>query len=469
MKRMLIFLLAVALCCGFLGYSYAAISATAEDMTFSETVRFGDPSVLDGRRVQFAYVYGNHMLWEVDYRFGPEDSYEVDYSFSQDYLQDGVQSEREALTVYSHAGVGMSMSGGEGFQPSYSGYGQMLRAVAARTPNGEEFEMNLKLKDYVDYHEYNFDLDYQSDRYVCHEHVDLMTMLDGEHTYEDSPSYEALSSLFRFPVTDSQVVSIKVQKGPDGQIWGIYFNAEDDTFISVHSAATDDGIYCIPVYRSSPDSDEILPGEYTLGMGLYFIPWKPYDDGYTYSGGLQRVTLDGAQAKNILPLPEDTAVCGLKLDGEAGAVWVLTLEDDTYILNRMSLDGSKHDRLELMTLKGNRPAGTPVWYRRNGLTLICVDQQISLVTESEDPKVEFTVPMGEAAEFFHHFEQATGGMFYADGMLYLMDHSQHDKFLNVTVYDRTGLRYWAEYRSNLVELNPYPSPSARYDEPVRIE
>ncbi|MBR2048182.1 MAG: hypothetical protein IJ960_06245 [Oscillospiraceae bacterium] len=470
MFRVLAFVLAVALCGGFLISSYTAITDTAGDMTFTENVRFGDPSVLDGRRVQFDYQCGDHMLWAVDYRFGPEDRHSVEFTFDQHPVVSRPRETRESLTVYTHSGIDMSMSGGNGFQPGHSGYGEMLRAVAARTPDGGEFEMNLKLKDYLDYHQFNFELDYTSDKYVCHEHVDMMILLDEENTYGDSPCYEDFSQLFRFPVMDSQIVSIKVQKGPDGKIWRIYFNTEDQTSVNVYNTATDEGLYCIPVYRGAPDSEEMLPGEYAQGMGVYFIPWKPYDDGYTYANSRQRVTLDVEQAQNILPLPEDTAVYGMQLDEETGNVWVLTLEDGIYALNRITPEGGSI-RLELMTLQSDQDFQSPTWYRNNGLTLIYANRQIALVSEGEVPKLELNVPVGEAFEGFYSFRRETGAMLWADGVLYLMDHPHFRNFLNVMAFDPTGLLYWGEYQCSMLPedvYGTYPYVEARY-QPAVIE
>lgn len=457
MIRVLAFLLAVGCCIGLMAGTYTAISDTGDEVSFTEKVHYGDPSVMDGRTVRFGVDCGDHMRWRFDYRFGPEDSHDTEFLFSQDNLSVFSPQETAVLEVYVHSGAGMSSSGGNGFETGSTGYGDMIRTVAALTPAGGELEMNLKLADFLDYHSPNFSLDYTSDRYGCMEYVDVFSQISSGD-YVDSPSYRDFCDLFRFPVLPDQIVSIQISKDEMGIIRNVYYNMENDIQINVINAATEEGLYCVPVYLKNFGTNQVIPGEYAQGMGMYFIPWKIYENGYSYSGGKQAVTLDVSNAKNIWPMPETAVVYRLEVDEETQTAWMLSLEDGVYVLTWLDLAGKQVlERLELMDYDPESGEDQPSLYSSNGLIMVCVGEQLALVT-MQDPKVEFIVPMGEVRNGFYYFTSKTGTMLYEDGVLYLADRPYYNDYLNVMVFDKTGPLFHGEYNCSLFDAqggNPY--------------
>lgn len=450
MIRVLAFLIAVGCCIGLISGSYRAISDTGDDVTFTETVRFGDPSVMDGRIARFGVRCGDHMLWDFTYRFAAGDSHDTEFVFSQNWIPESSLHDAEVLSVYAHTGVGMSTSGGDGISVSATGYGNMIRAVADMTPDGEEFAMNLKLKDYVDYHELNFEINYWTDEFICVEYVDLFSSMTGPGVY-DSPCYDAFKQLFRFPVLEDQIVSVTLEKSAEGNITALYYNMETDVQISILNDATGNGIYCIPVYRASNRSTTVIPGEYALGSGLYFIPWKAADSTQViYENGRQAITLDVANAENLYPLPETAWVCGLRVEEQTNTAWILSLEEGVYVLTWLDLaEGKVLSRLELMPCGPAPEESLPVWYVRDGLMAVRASGALALVTTEDSPNLEFVVALGEAAAGFYYFEQETGNMIYEDGVLYLADVPYYNEHLNVMAYDKTGPLFWGNYECSL--------------------
>lgn len=457
MIRVLAFLLSVVCCAGLICGTYTAIADTGDEVSFRETVHFGDPAVMDGRRVRFGVDCGDHMRWRFEYRFGPEDSHDTEFLFSQNSLYSAIRWETDALEVYVHSGTAMSVSGGNGFETDNTGYGLMIRTVAALTPAGGELEMNLKLADYLDYHSPNFNLDYVSDRYVCMEYVDMFSQI-SHGNYVDSPSYKDFCNLFRFPVLPDQIASIKICKDELGNIRDVYYNMENDIQISVINAATEEGLYCIPVYLKDFATNQVIPGEYAQGMGVYFIPWKEIHDGSVTSQSHQPVTLDVANAKNIWPLPETAVVYRLEVDEDTQTAWMLSLEDGVYVLTRLDLaEQQVLDRLELMVYDPESGESQPSLYISNGLMMVCVGEQLALVT-TQTPRVEFIVPMGEARNGFYYFTGKTGAMLYEDGVLYLADRPYYNDYLNIMAFDETGPLFHGEYNCSLFDAqggNPY--------------
>jgi hypothetical protein len=449
MIRTLCFLVAVCCCIGLISGSYSAILDTGDEVTFTEEVLLGDPGVLDGRVAEFGVCYGRNLVWDFTYRFGAEDSHETEVLFSQQPFTEGVQDAQDVLSVYAHSGWGASSTGG--MELGTNGYAAMISTVAAVTQKGEQREMNLKLADFVDFHALNYHVDYMTDQYICNEYVDQLSYMSGIDTTYDSPSYEAFSRLFRFPVQPDEIVTISVWVNEAGAVSDINYNALSDYMVSVVSCATDAGVYCVPVYRNDATGTAV-PGEYAQGMGVYFIPWKAYDDGSVYAEGRQCVTLDVANAENVCPLPETTLPCGLSMDEAGDAVWLLSQEAGVYVLTQLDLRTNQVlDRFELME-KG-QGGGTPKWYIQNDLMLVYANGKLALLTTDGTPALEFIAPTGEASDGLYYITTKTGALIYEDGLLYLADAPYFNSILNMMVFDENGPVYWGNYHCSLFDCN----------------
>ena len=219
MIRTLCFLVAVCCCIGLISGSYTAILDSGNDVTFTEEVLLGDPSVLDGRVAAFGVCYGEHLLWDFTYRFGEADHCETSVRFSQEAIHEYIPNAQQPLNVYEQSGWGANTTGG--MQLSPNGYGAMIGTVVSMTQRGTEGKMNLRLADFVEYHAPAFGLNYVSDRYICNEYVDCFSHITGLQAWADSPSYEAFSQLFRFPVQDDDIVTITVWVNEAGGVSGV--------------------------------------------------------------------------------------------------------------------------------------------------------------------------------------------------------------------------------------------------------
>lgn len=451
MIRTLSFLLAICCCIGLISGTYSAIAETGDDVTFREEVLFGDPAVMDGRTAKFGVNYGEHLLWQFEYRFGPEDSHDTNVIFSQTAIPESVYEPHEVLSIYAHSGWGASTSGS--FDMGTSDYAAMFQTVAALTPKGGQKEMNLRLKDFIDYHALNFDLNYRSDRYICVEFVDMFAQLSGVGVDFQSPSYTPFNQLFRFPVQEEEIATVSVWVNDAGGVDSLNYDSLSDYTVAVVNCATDEGLYCIPVYRNEK-TGEAIPGDYSQGMGLYFIPWVEYDDGSVYDGGLQCVTMGVSKARNICPLPEDTTACGLSIDEERGYAWLLTLEDGQYFLTRLSLDTKQPlDRFPLMAHDPEAGSYRPQWYIREELMAVYAGGQLALISTGGAPSLEFIVPIGDTATGFYYLTTKTCAMVYEDGILYLADTPYYNNHLNVMAFDRSGPLFWGNYFCSLYDCN----------------
>ena len=72
MKKVIVFLLVIALAIGGIGAAHAAVTASQDDLVLYPTIQVGDPAVLEGLTAGLTFACGDHLRWHTDYPFGGE-------------------------------------------------------------------------------------------------------------------------------------------------------------------------------------------------------------------------------------------------------------------------------------------------------------------------------------------------------------------------------------------------------------
>lgn len=470
MIRVIAFVIALSCCVGLISWTHNALTDAGDDLVFTEEVLYGDGAVLDGRVISSSIECGNHMTWYVTAAFGEEDRFDTEFVFTQEKRETEDWYDWNTFEVYATNGWGASTSGT--FELRNTASGDMIRAVAAMTPDGEEKQMNLSLKNYMDYHTLDYELRYTSDTMTCDEWLNCTehfyaqwsdSLLDFDaYVSNTCPSYLAFCELFRFPVQEDEIVSVTVEKNFEGGINDINYNVINSPEIRFVTALNGSGVYCIPVFVKNGQSAEALKGEYAQGMGIYFIPWKErteYVSGVGYvsasTGAVREVTLDVENAKNIYPLPETAIVYGLEVDEETGTAWMLSLEEGTYALTQIDLENAAIlRRLEVLTTDPDSEDNYPTWHCREDVMLIEVGGKLALVDLSGEPEVDFVIELGQTREGFQYFSGDSGGIWYDGETLILAGCRYYDESVfNVLAYDKSGPLYWGQFGCSVYECN----------------
>lgn len=465
MIRVIAFVIALSCCIGLISGTHNALTDAGDDLIFTEEVLYGDGAVLDGRVICSSIECGDHMTWNTTYTFGEEDRFDTEFVFTQEKRTTETAQNWNTFEVYATNGFGASTTGS--FDLRNTAGGDMIRAVAAVTPDGEEKQMNLSLKNYTDYHLLDFELSYSSDAVFCDEWVSATDHIfaqwdhdpvDFETYVKDvSPSYLDFCELFKFPVQDDEIVSVVVEKDFGGGICSLDYNTLNSPEIRFVTAVNDSGAYCIPVYVKDGNAAEALPGEYAYGMGIYFIPWKFAPGAYARSDGetARSATLDVENAENIYPLPETTIVYGLEVDEEAGTAWMLSLEEGVYVLTQLDLgEAAILRRLEVVEADVDAESYYPTWHCRESVMLVEVCGNLALVDLTGEPEVDFVIALGETREGFYYFSSDSGGLWYDGKMLILTGCRYYDeKALTILACDASGPLYWGEFGCSIFEGN----------------
>ena len=183
MKKVIVFLLVMALAIGGIGFAHAAVTASQDDLVLYPTIQVGDPAVLEGLTAGLTFACGDHLIWKTDYPFGGEAG--TEFRYHRKPVQPPTTYSHNTMDVWLNGGMSSSVSGGC-FSPRASEYGNLLDAVAKETPAGGSRTMTLRMADYVGHYRPDYQLRYDDERRYCTEDADLYALLIREDSHTGS-------------------------------------------------------------------------------------------------------------------------------------------------------------------------------------------------------------------------------------------------------------------------------------------
>ena len=448
MKKVIVFLLAIALAIGGIGAAHAAVTASQDDLVLYPTIQVGDPTVLDGLTAGLTFACGNHLIWKTDYPFGGEAV--TEFIYHRKPIQPPTTYSHNTMDVWLNGGMSSSVSGGF-FSPRASEYGNLLDAVAKETPAGGSRTMTLRMADYVSHYLPDYQLRYEDDTRHCSEDADLYALLILEEPY--TGSFVPLMQAFRFPVQPDHIMAVTVGKDSADRIVDIGLSPENGPELHFLSDISDQGVWFVPVFRD--ENGAPLPYESPAGHGIYFIPWK-HDDLYLWSEGQpEPVTLDVKKARLCYPLDEDLRIEHMVIDAEAGTARMLTLEDGQYFLTTCDLESGKETaRLNILPFDPDDPDTTANFSREGDYLLLLLQSNIAL-TDAAGETLLLTAPESKEHHFgARYFDPDTGDLRFDGETLILADTAWfREGSLWAAAWRQDELVYYGEYDCSITRGN----------------
>ncbi len=449
MKKVIVFILVLAIALGGIGFAHTAVTASQDDLLVYPTLEIGDPTALVGRTAQLTFSCGEHLFWHTDYHFGGEAV--TEFVYSQEALMPPRNYDRNRLEVYLSQGMSTGVSGGS-LSLNITAYGALLRAVSEETPQNGSKTMELFLSDYAQYYVPDYELFYEDGSRECSESVSLYDFLSGDHTYRTPASYRALTELFRFPVREGHEVSATIEKDGMGQVTGLEFYSQNSPKLNFITDVTAEGVWFVPLFRD--ESGAPLPYESPAGHGIYFIPWK--NDGIIHYGlgEVERLTLDVDQTKRVYPLEEALNLQHMVIDAENGLAQMLTLEDGAYVLTTCDLEtGTVRTRLEV--LPRNPDSLETATFHTAGDYLLILAQGNLALTDAAGGTLYLTAPDATDQRFgAGFFDPDTGGLHFDGETLVLIDTTWHrEGTFWAAAWQQSELTYYGEYDCSIMRGN----------------
>ena len=473
MRRTLALLLVVVLALGGMVYVHASIGALTDDVTFTEEPLAGDKAWMDGYAAELSYEAAARLKWNCRYHFGDEPRTETEFHLDQSAFSSRVQRDFDPYLDVRIGGLSIYDTTPIENYPDELPITEIYRTAVLELNNlPDGSSLTFPITNCTDYHPYDLDLQYWSEKIWCQATLDGYLWQDGS-----SPDQQAFcrdfQSAFRFPV----------QPGEEAEIirWGFptstCYNYDpigigDFGFLR---QMNDAGLYLIPFYLD--ENGQPLPMIAPEGRGLYFLPWKevsqPTEVTRTFNG-IEITTPDYLPdvqgMKNLLPIPDDVRVHRLELSADGTLASVL-------------LDGPEGLELQVVELSSGRlrsripvtealPSRAYIFFgfRQDDLLVVSVSDRMALIDLS-DGSLVFETGSAEAAELLPRFHSDQLTIRYEDGVLRLLgtvtpryEEDERSFWLPsfvCAVFNPEGLQYLGAYHCNLdVDFNVcswYPS------------
>lgn len=451
MKKIILFLLTVALALGGLGFAHAAVTDAQDELLVYPTLQLGDPEELAGLTASMTFACGDHLRWHTDYAFGG--GTETEFVYHAAPIRESVVYDRTRMNVGFSGGFGSSTSGGYFSLPA-SEYSGLFRAVAATTGDGESMTMNLKMADHVTEYLPDFDLSYEDDRRECRMSLSLHGMITGDNWYEEEGNYREFFSAFRFPVREDHIVSVTVGKDDGGRIVSLEMNSENGPELRFISDVTAQGIFFVPVFQTLDGT----PLHYVSpeGHGIYFMPWQKTGTIRYTDGDKDRVQPDVEQAKRIFPLEEGLIIESMEIDAEAGEAWMLTREGSAYFLTSCDLNsGGTLARIEVLPHDPGAEDSYARFMLDEDYVLVTAQENLALV-DLTTRELVLTAPDVRDQQFgaAWYYDPDSGSLRFDGEQLVLINTTYHrDGTFWAAAFRQGELAYYGEYDCSLMRGN----------------
>lgn len=449
MKKVIVFVLVVALALGGIGFAHAAVTAAQDDLVLYPTLEIGDMTALEGRTARITFTCGDHLIWKTDYPFGGEAV--TEFTYDRAGIPEIPLWSQSELSAWLISSTSASTTGS--FAIRSGGYGDMFRVAASKAENNGEFTMEVALSDYLSYYLPEFQLVYEGETGQCYCAVDLMSLLGSREWYEDLTIYDSFNAAFRFPVQETDRAEIYVHKAGIS-VDGFSFNSVSTPELTIHSDVSAVGIWMIASFVD--ENGAPLPYESPAGHGIYFIPWKVVGQ-YQYTTTTKdNLAPDFAHAELIFPLADDLIIQQLSIDSEAGLARILSAEGDSFVLTVYDLNArAVTARLEVLPRDAGNP-GIVQFAEKNGYLLVTGQGNLALVDAGNYALLLTAPDVRDLGFCVGQFSSATGDLWFDGQTLILMDTGYYrEDTLWAAAWKQDENICYGEYDCSLMRCNDH--------------
>lgn len=449
MKKVIVFILVVALALGGIGFAHAAVTAAQDDLVLYSTLEIGDMTALEGRTARITFTCGDHLIWKTDYPFGGEA--DTEFTYDRAGIPEVPLQSRNELSAWLTTATYASTSGS--FALRAGGYGDMFRDAAACAEANGEFTTEVAVSDYLTYYLPEFDLSYEDESSRCQCMVTLPELIDGESFYEDVTIYDSFNAAFRFPVRETDRVKITVRKSGSA-VNSLGFESVCVPELTIRSDVSAEGIWMIASFLD--ENGVPLPYESPAGHGIYFIPWKVVGQ-YQYTTTTKdNLAPDFAHAELIFPLADDLIIQQLSIDSEAGLARILSAEGDSFVLTVYDLNArAVTARLEVLPRDAGNP-GIVQFAEKNGYLLVTGQGNLALVDAGNYTLLLTAPDVRDLGFCAGQFSSATGDLWFDGQTLLLIDTGYYrEDTLWAAAWNQGENICYGEYDCSLMRCNDH--------------
>ncbi len=371
MKKFLIaFVLLFALAVSLFAVLQVKTAANGKDVLYTEETLSGDVSHAEGIGLFLQLHCNNHLFWDVNLTAGQKPTTETEFAFL--YKQPRADSE---ITPRFFLGLGFNSfhASGSGdilenhgtFQDQYD----MIKDVADRTPNGESRTEIVKLTDYYEYYPLYVDIVLGD---LNHNDMRVYNYSQSKYAGEIEKIFSVLEKTFSFPVLESDLQEITVEKRQDGSVASVRSSPSDKStrgYLESASVVASDAVY----FTAIPRLEDGTVAPYEGSYGLYTFPYDllPYDA--PYPGAADTYTeVKLEELELILPFHYEEEIVELSLSPD---------ETELFLALRRTTDTGTEIELLVLDRESAREKERVLLHRGTG------EGSVSVLNESADYRI----------------------------------------------------------------------------------
>ena len=476
MKKSFALVLAlVLLISGTAIYAQTALLKEKDQVHFTESVSYGDKSVVEGVQVEMYNYYDNKMFWHTTYEFGAKEKEKTDYEFYPWYHEQEQAYEGAFWTVTDYISLS---TGGYMEEKEYRGVEAALKELYDKTPAGGKNQMIIRLKDYMDYYTFGFELSLPHAAGETHKDYQMYSVLyiqglaEEIEYYEESgenseylqqlkviqKDWENFNEFFKIPVIESEIAGVAIAKDANGRISGMgssnvngasaagdadlpgIYNIEGlDGFNMWFEAIFDNGDCYLTFDPHTVNGYLVDTSEIPGGFGIYHFS---YDN--------KKGTIDSENIQMVYALNPQDKIVALKIDASGEHLLLETIE-----MNRTYLSVIKRDTMELVQ---KLDMGVTDYLAFDSYEDFMVTRSEELAVYTKDAQglyqKEFGVNINEMERQLGVKEDEVyvswSGVYDWNGQTLLIASNLFKECsFFLTAVDETGLLYYGEYQSSL--------------------
>lgn len=447
MKKIYAIIIAIVLIsCSVFGVVAATVGAEKDRVNITETVIYGDKAVAEGLEITTTNYLKYKLYWKTNYTIGNDSLTKTEYTFHPTAYY-GEENRHRYEGVWFDEGIEYGFNDAtpvsqlEGIQKAY-------KELFDSADYGEEKYKTVYLKDYYDYYPIGVGFDLPNTNWYGYDGENLK----GE-PYDALYVSEKFSEFFKIPVLESDNVRISVEKGEDGDCYstgtdkmncyqlysvGTVAQSKNRCFFTINN-------YKYADYENNADKLEYIDTSMIKGgYGIY---------SFYYFGGdsASRTGIMADRLETVYPLKEKTIVNHITLNNEETKLLLFTVENESSYLTVIDIETMTEDQRLLID---DSSMGTV--YKYDDFIVTDMGESISVISVKDNVySLEFNV---QKASFIDENYQDLWNADYMDfknGKLALVgnDFEKETGYevcdFFVSVYDKSGLRYYGVYDNGL--------------------
>ena len=420
----------------FFAFITTNVNSQSDKITITENVLYGDRSVAEGLTVVNKNHYQYQLFWETEYKISNTPKYKTNYKFTNTEHFEDAPNFYDGVILNSGVYSGFNVKKPASEQ---DGISKVMKELYDNTEPGKTSYKTIRLNDYYEY--YPLDLSFAL--------PDVYYIDNYNEKYGDGKPYNTqfvgkiFRDFFKIPVLETDTISLELSKSADGDGYGIGVDdSKSYNFKSVSTFSKGRCYFSISNQKSGEYVDtSLIPG----GYGIYAF----YFDG---GDNNNKTGIFADSLEMVFPLEKEAVVFGMDFNPDESKILLYTYENEASYLTVIDVKTMKTlKKIHLI----DEQVTLDIRQYDNFIAVGTEDGMVIIDSKEYDYKLAFVVDGRQTLKDGANILWNSSYMDYKDGKLATVGNLFNEETgitecgFFVSVYDKNGLIYYAEYDNHL--------------------